>query len=105
MCKDRILGYAVDFGVREIKRRRMNYKDSWPVAPVEISNFGTELIHRLVCDGIRAAIAREQKDEATAALHRETVSKCRGLIKSEFKGTVSSYDLFECGYRCVRNDS
>ncbi len=65
-----------------------------PVAPAELDETTAGYVRRLVADGHRAAVARGRRDEATANLHRETVSKLRSLVKP-----LSADELFGIGYR------
>lgn len=103
MCKNRILGFACEYGCREARRRHCDYSSAWPVPPLEVSKIGEGYITRLVGDGVRSAAARDCGDEATAKFHRESVSKMRALIKAEFGDAVTADELFDCGYRAVRN--
>lgn len=70
-----------------------------PLPPEELREDEALLgyVRRLVCDGRRSAIAREQGDEASASFHREGVAKLRPLVKP-----LSADELFSIGYRSIR---
>lgn len=99
MNRDRILGYAVDLACF-MGGTNYGHMGRDPRPPEELDANQAGYIQRLVSDGRRAAIAREQHDEARANLCRETVPKLR-WIKAEL-GT-SADELYDIGYRSVRN--
>jgi hypothetical protein len=65
-----------------------------PVNPLGLDPTTAGYVMRLIGDGRRAAVAREQGDEARATFARESVAKLRPLLRPHFSADV----CFNCGY-------
>lgn len=100
MCKDRILGYAVEFAVY-IAGTGYGQSGNAPAGPEECSPELLDHVRRAVSQGRKSGTAREQGDEARAQFERDYFRKCKPLAKligvHEFLE-----ECFSIGYRSVR---